>query len=185
MDKPSEQQITVEENHYRFLWGLITFMCLLTGAVLFDPLQNSGSEFEQYGLIVVISMLFTSGIWGIYRTIQPIYTAELKIKGDQLTIDIYFGENQVKNYAIVLENIHSLTFHHRTPPGPDEALYDFSTDYIAVYRTADSERYRPLIDISPELMTMKIQDIADIISFIRKFNADVHIPADDRKILGI
>jgi hypothetical protein len=186
MPQQLPRSITVEENHYRFVWGLITVLCLLVGSLLFNPLQNSGSTFEQYGLVTVISMLFTSGIWGIYRTLQPIYSAELKVVDTHhLNIKIYYGEDPIKQYTLDIRAIQSVTFRHRVPPGPGEALYDFSTDYLIVYQTGPDLPVQPLIDISPEYMTLKLQDIKEIIYYLKHYNPSIDVPTRDKKILGL
>ncbi len=185
MSDAPRQKMTVEENHYRFVWVLVTVVSLATGVVLFDPLQNSASLFEEYGLIILISFLFTTGIWGIYKIIQPIYTVILHIDEPVLNVTIFYGDAPVNKYSLSLDRIHIVTFQHRTPPSSNEALYDFATDYLAVYRSDDENNFQPLIDIAPEKMALKINDIADIIRFLRKYRSSIQIPEDDRSILGI
>ncbi len=185
MKDEAPNQLTVEENHYRFVWGLVTILSLLTGTVLFDPLQNSRYFSEEYSLIIIISFLFTLGIWGIYKTVQPIYTVVFQILKDHLIIKIFYGEDPVNEYSIPLQSIDTITYQARTPPGQNEALYDFATDYLVVYRSEAEKDYRPLIDIAPEKMALKIKDIGNIIRFLRKHRSAIRIPEDDRPVLGI
>lgn len=185
MKDETHYQLTVEENHYRFVWGLVTILSLLMGSILFDPLQNSRYFAEEYLLIIFISSLFTLGIWGIYKTVQPIYTVLFEVTNGQLTVQIFYGEDTINEYSIPLQTIDTITYQPRTPPGQNEALYDFATDYLVVYRSESEKEFQPLIDIAPEKMALKIKDIGNIIRFLRKHRSSIRIPEEDRPVLGI
>jgi hypothetical protein len=185
MKDEAPYQLTVEENHYRFVWGLVTILSLLTGTVLFDPLQNSRNFSQEYFLIIIISFLFTLGIWGIFKTVQPIYTVFFEVLDNQLKVQVLHGEDTVNEYKIPLQSIDTVTYQARTPPRQDEALYDFATDYLVVYRSESEEDFQPLIDIAPKKMALKIKDIGNIIRFLRKHRSAIRIPENDRPVLGI
>ncbi|NGP87009.1 hypothetical protein [Fodinibius halophilus] len=167
----------LEESRHLF-WGLVIFVCtsagtyLLAGSFIF--IEWNMFNPEQLTALV----LFLISFRGIFVLSEPLYKFVLYFEDRILQIEIKKGQHYIDTLKIPVDDITSLKFTPGNPRKPSEALFDFSTSYHLLYRTADSPDYRKLIEVDSDSIALKVDDIADIMRFVKKENPEVQIPRE-------
>ncbi|WP_138429530.1 hypothetical protein [Fodinibius saliphilus] len=166
-----------EESQHLF-WGLVIFVCtslgtyLLAGSFIFID-WNMFNPNQVAALI-----LFLISFRGIFILSEPLYKFVLYFEERTLIIEISKGTLYENTIKIPVDNIESLKFTSHNERKPSEALFDFSTSYHLMYQSRENASYHKLIDVESASITLKVEDIADIMRFIKKEKPEVHIPKE-------
>lgn len=184
-EKTGRQHLKIYEESYKTSWAAITVFAFLVGVLLLQQLQYYSGWLSQYGMIILTSGCFTLGIWGIYKLIEKQYVIEFIMEDDILTINVFKGENLDISRTIALRNIAMFSFSYHEAPGPYDALYDFSSNYIPIIKKSLDGNFEMLIDLESSRFTFKIQDIKQIADFLLRNRPDIEIPQPQRSILNL
>lgn len=170
------QKLTIYEEETNLLWGLIVVVAsafatyLLGDAFMDESLFTLG--FRQLSAL----FLFVLSFVGIIKVTEPLYRFDLIVEGEMLTIEVYKGEDPVKEIYYNLNEFEELRFAPGTPSFSNEALFDFSPNYHLVFKSRITGKEQKLIDLGRVSFTLKVPDIAEIIRFLRHHNSSIKIP---------
>ncbi len=180
-----EQKVHIYEEETNLFWGLIILVSTVTGTYVlagaFTSSQWSNLEFRQ----LLALFLFIISFIGIFKLAEPLYHFIFNIEDQRLVIEAMKGEQQVKTIIIALNEIDSLKFSPDQPRSRGEALFDFAKNYHLMWRKKGQGRYRKLLDVENASFVLKVDDIADIIRFIRRHRQDVHVPRGQAEFFGL
>ena len=179
------QHLKIFEESYKTSWAAITVFAFLVGALLLQQLQYYSGWLAQNGMIILTSGCFALGIWGLYKLIEKLYVIEFILEDEMLYIKVFRGENLEFSRAISLRDIAMFSFSYHEAPGPYDALYDFSSNYIPVIKKSLDGNFELLIDLEASRFTFKIQDIKQIADFLLRNKSDIEIPQPQRSILNL
>ncbi len=169
-----ELHVFEESNH--LFWGLIILFTTAAGTYL---LIGSFVTTDWYPFNVRQLMalgLFGISFWGIIKVSEPLYHFILFFDNDLLVIDIKKGDQHIETIKIPADNITALKFAPHFPREADEALFDFSTSYHLLYQQKGKASFDKLLGAQSASITLKVDDISDIMRFISERNAKVQIP---------
>lgn len=174
----------IEESTHLF-WGLVIFICTAVGTYLL-----AGSfifiEWNIFNLNQVAALLlFLISFRGIFVLSEPLFHFVLYFEDRTLVIDTKKGAINVDTLHIPVDNIEALKFSPHSPRKSYEAMFDFSTSYHLMYRTKEGVNYRKLIEVESGDITLKVDDIADIMRFIREQKPDIHIPREQANYFNL
>lgn len=165
----------IEKNTHLF-WGLVILVCTAVGTYLlagsFVTMDWNFFRPDQFFALV----LFAISFWGIIKLSDPLYHFILYVDHEQLVIDVKKGEIQTDTIKIPVNDIRTLKFAPHHPRSSDEALFDFSTSYHLLYQKHGAARFQKLLGTQSASITLKVDDIADIMRFITEHNPDILIP---------
>lgn len=182
----ASRKIHIYEENTQILWGVLVIVCLAMATWLLANAFMSGSwrgaGYTQLGSL----LLFTISFYGIIRITTPLLHFILAVSGNILTIETWReGSRPMNVQKIDLLSVAELRIAPHTARGQNEAFFDFSPDYHLFYRNRDEAHFRNLIDLEAESFTLKVEDLREIISFIRSHNPDIHIPDDPHLFLEV
>lgn len=172
-----------EEGAYLF-WGLVILVStaggtyLLTGSFVID---SHWSILRQAAALI----LFLISFWGIYKVSDSHFHLTLFFEGAMLNILIRKGNLQTNAVTIPVNEIEALKFTSHYPRSSGEALFDFSRSYHLLYRTHTDPTFRRLLDVESGTITLKVDDIADIMRFITERNPGIHIPKEQAEYFNL
>ncbi|MDR8391099.1 hypothetical protein NC796_08120 [Aliifodinibius sp. S!AR15-10] len=176
--------LTIYEEETNLFWGVIVVGAtalatyLLGDAFVDEALFIIG--FRQLASIFLFMMAFI----GILRITDPLYRFELFAEGDMLTIEVYKGDESVKNFYYNMREFEELRFAPKSPDWTDDALFDFSPSYYLMFKSHITGRLEKLIDIGNVSFTLKVPDIAKIIQLIRRHNPSISLPEEQEAFLS-
>lgn len=180
-----EQKVHIYEEETNLFWGLIILVCTVTGTYLlagtFTSSEWSNMEFRQ----LLALFLFIISFFGIFRLAEPLYHFTFEVMDSNLVIEAMKGEQQVKTFTIALDEIDSLKFSPDQPRSRGEALFDFAKNYHLMWRKKGQNRYQKLLDVEDASFVLKVDDIADIIRFIRRHRQNIHVPREQAEFFGL
>ena len=171
-----ELHVFEESNH--LLWGLIILVATALGTYL---LVGSFVTMEWYPFNIrqLLALgLFGISFAGIIKLSEPLYHFILYFNDDILFIDIKKGDVKTDTLQIPVDHIQHLTFAPHSPRDADEALFDFSTNYHLLYKKKDDASLYKLLGDQSASITLKVDDIADIMRFISNRNPNIQIPQE-------
>ncbi len=174
--KHKELHVFEESNH--LLWGLIILVATALGTYM---LVGSFVTMEWYPFNIrqLLALgLFGISFAGIIKLSEPLYHFVLYFDDDILLIDIKKGDVNTNTLQIPVDHIQYLKFAPHNTRDADEALFDFSTSYHLLYKKKDDDAFYKLLGDQSASITLKVDDIADIMRFISKRNPDIHIPRE-------
>lgn len=179
------EKIHIYEEATNLFWGLITLVSTtLATYILANSLVTDGWSFTSLNQIFAL-LLFSLSFVGILKISDPLYHFIFSVEKQVLYIEIKKGEQHIDTSEIPLSDISSLKFSPFTPRSSKEALFDFSANYQLMWKARDESEYAQLIDLGDVSFTLKVEDIAKVIRFIRKHDTDIHVPAEQGKYFGI
>jgi hypothetical protein len=170
------RELHVFEKSTHLFWGLAILVCTAGGTYLL-----AGSFISMNWNLFKLDQLLALGLFiisftGIIKLSEPLYHFILHMEGDMLVIDIKKGEIKADTIKIPVKDITALKFAPHFPRSPDEALFDFSTSYHLLYKKRGSGTFQKLLGTQSASITLKVDDIADIMRFITEQNPDISIP---------
>ncbi|WP_445664887.1 hypothetical protein [Fodinibius sp. AD559] len=171
-----ELHVFEESNH--LLWGLIILVATALGTYL---LVGSFVTMDWYPFNIrqLLALgLFGISFAGIIKLSEPLYHFILYIDDDTLIIDIKKGDVKTDTLQIPVDHIQHLQFAPHNPRNADEALFDFSTNYHLLYKKKDDTSFYKLLGDQSAAITLKVDDIADIMRFISNRNPNIQIPRE-------
>lgn len=171
-----ELHVFEESNH--LFWGLIILVSTALGTYL---LVGSFVTMEWYPFNIrqlLALAFFGISFSGIIKLSEPLYHFILYFEKDILIIDIKKGDVKTDTLQIPVDYIQHLKFAPHDPRDADEALFDFSTNYHLLYKKKDDAAFHKLLGDQSASITLKVDDIADIMRFISKRNPNVEIPRE-------
>lgn len=170
------RELHVFEKSTHLFWGLAILVCTAGGTYLlagsFVSMDWNFFKPDQFFALV----LFAISFWGIIKLSEPLYHFILFIDDEFLVIDVKKGEIQADTIKIPVKDIKALKFAPHYPRSSDEALFDFSTSYHLLYQKRGSARFQKLLGTQSASITLKVDDIADIMRFITEHNPNIRIP---------
>ncbi|MEL7834834.1 hypothetical protein [Fodinibius sp. Rm-B-1B1-1] len=169
-----ELHVFEESNH--LFWGLIILVATAVGTYL---LAGSFVTMDWYPFNVrqLLALgLYAISFTGIIKLSEPLYHFILYFRDSDLMIDIKKGDLKTDTLRIPVDNLQQLKFTPHTSRDADEALFDFSTSYHLLYQKKGDETFYKLLGDQSASITLKVDDIADIMRFISDKNPDIHIP---------
>lgn len=130
-------------------------------------------------------LLFLISFWGIFRLSEPQYHFIFRFEGDTLVIDTHKGSIHFDSHRIVANNIAALKFAPDTPRAENEALFDFSRTYHLMWRKKNDANFQRLLSVESSRFTLKVDDIAKIMRFIRNRTPYIHIPSEQEAYFNL
>lgn len=180
-----ERELHVFEEVAYLLWGLVILVCTAGGTYLLTGAFVS-MDWDIFKLRQLLALgLFIISFWAIFKVANKRYHLILFFEDDLLTIKIKKGDINADTIEIPVQEIESLKFAPHTPRAPNEALFDFSRSYQLMYRTHSDEKYHQLLDIDSGTITLKVDDIANIMRFISQKNPGIHIPREQAEYFNL
>lgn len=179
----NELHIFEESTH--LFWGLVIFVCtsvgtyLLAGSFIF--IEWNIFNFDQIAALVLFAISFR----GIFVLSEPLYHFVLYFEEQILVIKIKKGETDVDTIQMPVTEISSMKFSPHTPRQKGEAMFDFSTSYYLMYQKRNESGYKKMIDVHSGSITLKVDDIAKIMRFVRDKNPDIYIPSEQAAYFNI
>jgi hypothetical protein len=178
-----ELHVFEESNH--LFWGLIILVATALGTYL---LAGSFVTMEWYPFNIrqLLALgLFGISFAGIIKLSEPLYHFILYFDEDILLIDIKKGEVKTETLQIPIDHIQHLKFAPHNPRDAHEALFDYSTNYHLLYKKKDDASYYKLLGDQSASITLKVDDIADIMRFISNRNPDINIPGEQASFFNL
>jgi len=173
-----DKELHVFEEGAYLLWGLVILTCTACGTFLLTgSFISSGWDFMKLRQLSAL-VLFLISFWGIFKVSESHYHLVLFFDDDLLIIKIRKGKIQTDTIKIPVNEIESLKFSSHFSRSSKEALFDFSRSYHLMYRAHSGADYKQLLNISSGTITLKVDDIADIMRFITERNPNIHIPRE-------
>lgn len=170
------QELHVFEKSTSLFWGLAILVSTAAGTYLLAGSFIS-MDWNIFKLEQLLALgLFSISFLGIIKLSEPLYHFILYMDDDMLTIDIRKGDIQADTIKIPVEDIQALKFAPHYPRKSDEALFDFSTSYHLLYKKRGSSKYQKLLGTQSASITLKVDDIANIMRFITEHNPEIAIP---------
>ena len=176
--------LTIYEEDTNLFWGLIVVAATALATYLL------GDAFVDEALLLIgfrqlsALFMFIVAFIGVLRITEPLYRFELSAEGDMLTINAFKGDTDIKSFYYNLREFEELRFAPKNPSWHDEALFDFSPSYHVVFKSRITGRYEKLIDLGDVSFTLKVPDIAKIIQFILRHNANIRLPEEQEAFLN-
>lgn len=175
----------IYEEETNLFWGLIIIVSTVMATyVLYGSFTSSSWSNIEFSQLLALFLFIISFI-GIFKLAEPLYHFVFFVEENRLIVEAMKGEQQVKNFSIVLDDIESLKFSPDTPRSENEALFDFAKSYHLMWRKRGEGGYRKLLDIEDASFVLKVDDIADIIRFIRRHRQDIYVPREQAEYFGL
>jgi len=173
-----------EESHHLF-WGLAILVCTAIGTYLLSGtfLSMDWDFFKLRQLAAIL--LFIISFYGIFWISDPLFHFSLHFEERILVIEIQKGELPVDTIRIPVDEIEALKFAPHFQRSKNEALFDFSPSYHLLYRKKNSDRFEKLLGVQSSSITLKVDDIADIMRFITERNPDIKIPREQASYFNL
>jgi hypothetical protein len=170
------RELHVFEKSTHLFWGLAILVCTAGGTYLL-----AGSFISMNWNLFKLDQLLALGLFvisftGIIKLSEPLYHFILYMDDNLLVIDIKKGEMQADTIKIPVNDIKAMKFAPHYPRSSDEALFDFSTSYHLLYQKRGFSKFQKLLGTQSASITLKVNDIADIMRFITEHNPDITIP---------
>lgn len=170
------RELHVFEKSTHLFWGLAILVCTAGGTYLL-----AGSFISMNWNLFKLDQLLALGLFiisftGIIKLSEPLYHFILYMDDSLLVIDIKKGEMQADTIKIPVNDIKAMKFAPHFPRSSDEALFDFSTSYHLLYKKRGSAKFQKLLGTQSASITLKVDDIADIMRFITEHNPNISIP---------
>jgi hypothetical protein len=141
-------------------------------------------DFSKLRQIAALT-LFILSFWAIFKISDPHYHLILHFENDLLVINIKKGEIRTDTLQIPIKDIKALKFVSHFPRTRNEALFDFSRSYQLMYQTHGDDSFKKLLDIESGTITLKVDDIANIMRFITKRNREINIPREQAEYFNL
>ncbi|HKK44129.1 MAG TPA: hypothetical protein VJ964_01320 [Balneolaceae bacterium] len=180
-----ERELHVFEEGAYLFWGLVILICaaggtfMLTGS--FVSLDWDLSKLQQLAALGLYLLSF----WGIFKVSDSHYHLIIYFEGDLLVIIVKKGTIHIDTLKIPVKDIEALKFSSHYPRSSNEALFDFSKSYHLMYRAHADTSYRQLFDIESGSITLKVDDIANIMRFITERNPEIKIPREQAEYFNL
>jgi len=179
------EELHVFEKSTNLFWGLTILICTAAGTYLLAGSFVS-MNWDPFKLDQLVALgLFIISFTGIIKLSEPLYHFILHHKEGFLTIDIKKGEVHTDTIRIPVEDIQELKFAPHDPRSADEALFDFSTNYHLLYKKKHQSTYNKLLGLESASITLKVDDIAKIMRFIKQHNSNVAIPREQASYFNL
>ncbi len=178
------EKLHIYEENTQIFWGLISVVAIGMATYMLTNAFLAGNwSIAGYKQIISIT-LFSIGFYGIIRVSSPLFHFVLSVSGTILSIETWKeGETPLFIQKLDLEMISALRIAPHTPRSPNEALFDFSTDYHLLYQKRKSAEWKQLIDPEGESFTLKVEDIRRIVQFLNHHQSDIDTPEEQNLFL--
>lgn len=167
------------------LWGFLILICtglgtyLLAGSFIF--IRWDMFNLNQVGAL----LLFLISFWSIFKLSEPQYHFIIYFEEQMLVIRTKKGQTETNILKLDVNDITKLQFAPHTPRKSNEAHFDFSSSFHLLFSTKQHPQLSRLIDVPGGSITLKVDDIADIMRFISNKNPDISIPDDQRAYFNL
>lgn len=179
------KELHIFEKSAHLFWGLVILVCTAIGTYLlagsFVTMHWSFLNLNQLAALA----LFAISFWGIIKLSEPLYHLTLFFDDRLLVIEVRKGDLHTDTFQIPVDEIQELRFAPHDPRSADEALFDFSQNYHLLYKTTDSLDYKKLLGLQSAAITLKVDDIADIMRFISSRNSQISIPPEQASYFNL
>lgn len=180
-----QQELHILEEEANLFWGIAILVCTAGGTFLlagtFISMNWNILNFRQFTAII----LFFISFWGIFRLSEPRYHFIFRFDEDILVIDKYKGSIHFDSHRIAADNIEALKFAPDSPRSKNEALFDFSRTYHLMWKTKNNNRFQRMLSVESSRFTLKVDDIAKIMRFIRNRVPEVRIPSEQETYFNL
>lgn len=180
---PLSTKLHVYEEATNLFWGLIVVAA--TGAatyILGNSFISVGWQISGFKQVIVL-LLFTLSFIGIFKISDPLLHFVIFIEHATLHVEVHKGEDRIKTIEIALSNIEALKFDPHFSRSKGEAMFDFSTSYHLMWKSATDHSYHKLIDLESISFTLKVEDIAKIIRLVREHDPNIEVPTEQQGFL--
>jgi len=178
-------ELHVFEKSTHLFWGLTILVCTAGGTYLLAGSFVS-MNFDPFKLDQLLALgLFVISFTGIIKLSEPLYHLILYFEDDLLMIDIKKGQVKTDTMQIPVADIEELKFAPHNARSSDEALFDFATNYHLLYKTRTNPNFKKLLGLESAAITLKVDDIADIMRFIKERNPEVIIPREQASYFNL
>ncbi len=171
------KELHVFEESNNLLWGLIILVATAAGTYLLAG-SFVTTDWYPFNIRQLLALgLFGISFAGIIKLSEPLYHFILYFQDNRLIIEIKKGDINTDTFEIPVNAIEQLKFAPHDPRDADEALFDFSTNYHLLYQKKNEKTFHKLLGDQSAAITLKVDDIADIMRFISNRNPDIQIPS--------
>lgn len=178
-------RLHIYEETLTLFWGLLVITSTASATYLLaNAFFSAGWSISGFRQLIVLG-LFALSFIGIFKITDPLLHFIIYTDQKQLHIDIYKGEYHLKTIDIPLKRIDSLKFSSYRERSNYEALYDFSTSYQLMWKSTSGGGWQPLIDLESASFTLKVEDIAKVIRYIRRHKPDISVPKEQKTVFNI
>lgn len=187
MDQPDfmKNELHVYEEATNIFWGLVILVSTTMATyILANAFVTGGWSISSLNQIIAL-LLITLSFVGILKISEPLYHFVFTVENQKLQIKSLKGEQHIETTQIPLEDIEALKFTPYRPREKGEALFDFSTNYQLMVKRSSDTGYKPLIDLDDAAFTLKVDDIVDIIRFIKHYQSSVSLPREQAEFFNI
>lgn len=179
-----EELHIIEEDSHLF-WGLIILVCTAVGTYLL-----AGSFISMHWELtnarqITALLLFLISFVGIFKLSDPLYRFTFRFDEDMLLVKICKGSLPVDTLKLSTKEIDALRFAPDRPRSSHEALFDFSRTYHLMWRPRNSDSFQKLLAVESSNIILKVDDIANIMRFIKKRVPDVQIPDEQARYFNL
>lgn len=185
MENYLHRELHVFEKNNHLVWGLIIFVCSSAGTYLMANsaffMDWSLFSAKHIGALILLGISFR----GIFILSDPLYHFVLYFENRTLVIEINKGEIKQKTQRISVDDFESLKFTPHTPRKSGEAMFDFATSYHLLYRQKGETEYRRLLETESDSITLKVDDLATIMRFIKDRNSEIYIPDEQARYFNL
>lgn len=179
------KDLHIYEEATNLFWGLVILVSTtLATYILANAFVTTGWSFSSLNQIIAL-LLITLSFVGILKISEPLYHFIFTFEDEKLNIKSYKGEQHIDTHSIPLHEIEGLKFSPFRPREKGEALFDFSTSYQLMIKRSSGTGYRPLIDLEDAAFTLKVDDIVEIIRFIKQYRPSVFVPGEQAGFFNI
>lgn len=180
-----QNELHVFEKSTHLFWGLAILVCTAGGTYLLAGSFVSMS-WDPFKLDQLLALgLFIISFTGIIKLSEPLYHFILYFEDETLIIKVKKGEVLTDTIRISAGDIEELKFAPHDPRSANEALFDFATNYHLLYKTAGQSAYQKLLGLESAAITLKVDDIASIMRFIKQRNPEVIIPREQASYFNL
>lgn len=173
-----QQELHIIEEETHLFWGLAILVCTGAGTYLLTGTFTS-MDWNLFSIRQLCALFFfLISFIGIFKLSEPLYHFTFYSDEDMLNVDIKKGTILVDSLNIPLQNIAGLRFAPHTPRSSHEALFDFSRNFHLLLRLKDETSYHKMLDVKSANFTLKVDDIAHIMRFIKVRAPHIHIPSE-------
>lgn len=177
------QELHILEEETNLFWGLIILVCTASGTYV---LAGAFADWNLFGFDQMLALgLFLISFWGIFKLSEPLYLFIFTFERDDLLIEIKKGEIEIDRFKINVHDIKEMRYSSHFPRSSGEALFDFSTSYHLLWRKHGEQDFQKMLNLKNDHFTLKVEDIAKIMRFIKRKNSEIIIPEEQAAFFNL
>lgn len=176
-----QQELHIIEEDNNLIWGLIILIFSALGTYLLDGAFVNIFSAQQITAFISFLISFI----GLFKLTEDKYHLALRFEGNILNIEISKGRHTIDNLKIDGSDIAALEFRPERSRSSGEARFDYSRSYHLMWRKANEVSYQKLLALNSTDITLQVDDIADIMRYIKKRVPEADIPIEQASFFNL